>query len=79
MSQIQIRQMWTGGPLRRFATDRPNPQWIPLDSGGYASNYVCAECRKDVKGVHRTPPDGWKCGECRRNGQINPSRGKATA
>ena len=75
MSLIEIRQMWPGGPLRRFSEKRPGPQWILLDGGGYANNYVCAQCRKDVKGVHRTP-DGWLCGECRRNAQINPQQGK---
>ncbi len=75
---IQVREMWQSGPLRRFSTERPSPQWIPLAGGGYASNYVRAGCRKDVKGVHQTP-DGWWCGECRRNSQINPQQGKATA
>lgn len=75
---IEIRQAWPNGPLRRFATDRPNPRWIPLDGGGYASNYVCAACRKDVSGVHHTP-DGWLCGECRRNRKCNVQQSKVTA
>jgi hypothetical protein len=72
---IQIREMWPSGPLRRFATERPNPRWVPLASGGYASSYVCAECRKDVAGVHDTG-DGWMCQSCRKNRKCNAQESK---
>jgi DNA-directed RNA polymerase subunit RPC12/RpoP len=74
---MEIRQVWPGGPFRNYAVNRPNPRWIPYGDG-FVSSYVCAACRKDVKGVHQTQ-DGWMCGECRSSAKCNSRESKKAA
>lgn len=61
----EIRRMWKGGPLRRWAEERPLSSWIPYATGGYAGPYVCEICRQDVVGVYRCSSEDWRCAKCR--------------
>jgi DNA-directed RNA polymerase subunit RPC12/RpoP len=80
-ANIEIREMWTGGPLRKFSTMHVNSTWKPYESAavrGYVSGYVCKDCMRDVLGVHWTS-DGWKCARCRHNRKSQPEKGKNAA
>ncbi len=64
--------------MRQYASSRPSNNWLPSDSGGYFGSFVCAACRKPVKGVYHTP-EGWNCGGCRSNAQFFPRTAFAVA
>lgn len=77
-ANIEAKPMWPNGPLRKFSTNQVNSTWKPYESAtiqGYVSSYVCAECRRDVLGVHWTS-DEWKCARCRHNRKSQPEEGK---
>ena len=68
---IEIRRMWSSGPLRLFCSGntRPSGNFIPYASknlGGYAGSYVCESCRKTCDGVYRVG-NQWLGGCCRKS------------
>lgn len=67
-SKGKVKQMWNGGPLRRWSATPVNG-WIPYATGGYAGTYVCSVCQKAVGGVYE--PD-WACRACRGEAAKNP-------
>jgi len=60
-----VRQMWAGGPLRRWSQKK-----TPLTPMGYSSGfvgaYVCGECLAPCEGVYELrEPYKWVCAACK--------------
>ena len=64
--QFAMRQMWEGGPFRRWSPVK-TPQ-TPLGyCGGFAGAYLCGQCFEPCEGVYRLrEPKKWVCGPCKR-------------
>ena len=81
-AMIEIRRMWPGGPLREFATERPNSSWgTPYQSNtlaGFAGRYVCESCLKpSPMGVYQVTAaqnrgSSWLCAACRE--KVRPRK-----
>ena len=69
-----IREMWPGGPLRRWST-RKTPQ-PPLGyRSGFVGSYLCAGCMEPCDGVYRVRElSKWLCGPCRTKSQLSEGR-----
>jgi hypothetical protein len=70
----EVRVMWPNGPSRRWAQAKIPGASMPLDSGGYAGNYVCQGCGRSCDGVYAPNSSSkhagkWICGGC-RNAEI---------
>ena len=64
-SVSETRQMWNGGPLRRWSATKSTKTPIGY-SDGFVGSYVCAECLESCEGVYRVrEPLKWLCGACR--------------
>jgi hypothetical protein len=64
--QPMVRQMWEGGPLRRWSQAK-TPQTPMGHSTGFVGSYVCGQCLEPSEGVYRLrEPQGWLCGACKR-------------
>jgi hypothetical protein len=64
--QPVVRQMWEGGPLRRWSKAK-TPQTPMGHSTGFVGSYVCGQCLESCEGVYRLrEPEKWVCGQCKR-------------
>ena len=64
--QTVVRQMWDGGPLRRWSPTK-TPQTPMGYSTGFVGSYVCGQCLESCEGVYRLrEPEKWVCGACKR-------------
>lgn len=72
---IEIKHMWSGGPLRQWSMKKPsNGKWTGLAGGGFVGNYVCERCKRPVDGVyHVREPRRWLCGPCKEALKTTPS------
>ena len=64
--QSAVRQMWEGGPLRRWSSAK-SPQTPMGYATGFVGSYVCGLCHEPSEGVYRLrEPHKWVCGPCKR-------------
>jgi hypothetical protein len=75
----QVKQMWPGGPLRRFSPIRKGGCQLPLEGGGFGGSYVCEGCQVPVAGVYRVIDrverrESWVCAGCKTQREEAKSR-----
>jgi hypothetical protein len=64
--QIEIRQIWKFGPLRRWSPTKTAQTALGY-SVGFVGSYVCARCSEPSDGVYKLrEAKEWVCGPCRR-------------
>lgn len=67
----ELRQMWKGGPLRRWSMTK-TPKTPNGYSRGFVGSYVCAVCHEPSEGVYAVrEPLGWLCGPCRKRAGLS--------
>jgi hypothetical protein len=67
---VEVRQMWKGGPLRKWS---PTKSSTTPDSYkvGFVGSYVCARCQQPCDGVYPVRAlTKWLCGPCKKNCQL---------
>ena len=64
---VEVRRMWSGGPLRQWSETNPSRSWLAYATGGYVAAYVCDQCQVPCDGVYFVRGEQkWLCGRCRK-------------
>ena len=82
--EVEIREMWAGGPTRVWAAERGNRAKMPYGDGGFVGTYICQGCQASVVGVYyvfsrRLRKKIWVCAECKQPRQGNSRESKTEA
>ncbi len=73
-SAPEVRQMWDGGPYRRWSPIKTTLTPVGYAKGGFVGSYVCGGCWEPCDGVYRAREEqGWLCGPCKE--RVRPSGG----
>lgn len=65
-NSVTLRQMWSGGPLRRWSDQKTTLTPLGYGQGGFVGSYVCQGCSEPCDGVYRAREEQrWLCGGCK--------------
>jgi len=82
--RAEAREMWPGGPSRRWSKTRSPEATMPYgENGGYVGSYVCQGCEESTGGVYRVicrsqVARKWLCAACRSIEMSAPEKAAAS-